>query len=250
MVYAQVAMALTGLTSPQAFTRAAEAAFKTVVAAVTSALTLTAQVIAVNASAVRSSRARRQLLSDGVQLAFTIAVDVRAASSASGKTYAISGAAGSDDWASSNTTMREASALAADVAAAVQAATSNADDDSGLSVWDALAAAAVAALPAALKSGGLSLAASSTARVAVRAGSVRVVVCSWDNPCEAPSPVPTTALPSQVPTPAPSPRPDYTLRPSVSAAVPIFYACIFLFVCVVVWLCEGRTQTPFPCNLH
>ena len=224
MVHARVAMALAGLASPAALTEAYENVFKKVVVAVTPALTFTAQVSVVNMTMASSSsgtqRQRHLLSGDGVVVDFAIAVDVRLASEASGKTYDITGAAGSDDWASSNSSLQEAKELANDVASAVQLATSttNLNDDSGLTIWDATVATEVDALPAVLKVEGLSLTASPTDGVSVKEGSVYVVTCSGDNLCEFSAPAPTIALPSQVPTPAPSSQPEYTLRPTVGAA--------------------------------
>jgi len=187
MVHARVAMTLAGLASPAALTEAYENVFKKVVVAVTPALSFTAQVSVVNMTMASSNSGmqRRQLLSgDGVVVDFAIAVDVRAASKASGKTYAISGAAGSDDWASSSSSLQEAKELAGDVASAVQlaATTANLNDDSGLTIWDATVATEVDALPAVLKVEGLSLTASPTDGVSVKEGSVYVAICSGDKP--------------------------------------------------------------------
>lgn len=232
MVRATLSMVLMGASSSASFSTAAGGAFIKTLLIVAPHLTRAAQITALNVYALSvhgndddgglSMLQKKRALADGssVRVSFALSLDVREVSAVTGIAYAISGPAGAYDWATSNSTLGEAARLASDVAATVQNATTTISDltyVSGLSVWDATAQGVLAALPSARRSEGFTLAASPTAGVVVEAGSVKVVVCSWDEPCEVPTPVPTSPLPSQVPTPVPSPQPEYTQRSLVSA---------------------------------
>jgi len=202
------------------------------VVAVVPALSKTSQVTALNVtktpvSSSSSSSNNRRLGAHGrrtnsdsgsIRVRFTIAVDVREASVASGKLYAILGPSSDDAWATSNTSMAEATGLVEDMVADLFAATtddaqgSNAQrrlDDMSLSLkstsrrtstslsWDAVATSIIEDMPVAATGGALSLVAAPSS-VAYNPGSIEVTICRFDDPCIAPTPGPTIARPSQV----------------------------------------------------
>jgi hypothetical protein len=160
-----------------------------------------------------ASRPQRHL-AGGASVTVTLALDVGAASAASGRAYAIAGPAGTTSWASSPQAQATAAQLASDVAAEISAATAPSSGGGG-SVWDKEAARQVKMLPLS-QTGAGSLSLSAVAGgVAVVPSSVAVSVCSYGAPCFAPTPGPTQAHPSPVPTPAPSRKPRYTTQQPV-----------------------------------
>jgi|AntAceMinimDraft_5_1070358.scaffolds.fasta_scaffold14186_2 hypothetical protein len=209
--------------------------FKKTLVAVATAVTSTAQVTSLNVSAMHSAdrrrrRRRRRLAGtdddggsitssgSGIVVHFALSLDVRAVSAATGSAYAVSGPASDDAWVTSNTSVAAALALVADLAADLSAAvraSSDDDDAAADSAWNVAAALAVASLPPGLV-GSLSLAASPSAVVTWDPSKVWIALCSWDKPCNWPSPAPTQPRPSGLPTPSPTTVPDF--RPGVSAA--------------------------------
>jgi len=240
VVEAELWLDLTSFSSPSEFPEIAETAFKKTVVALVPALSKTSQVTAINVTKTpaSSSSSNRRLGSIGrqsnsdsgsIRVRFTIAVDVREASVASGKVYTILGPSSDDAWASSNTSIAEATGLVEDMVAdllaaiiddseqrrLVAASSSSQGESSAASAlaahtlysnsrrteasqsWDEVATSIVDAMPVAATGGDLSLVAAPRS-VAYDPGSIEVTICRFNDPCIAPTPGPTMARPSQV----------------------------------------------------
>jgi hypothetical protein len=223
---------LSGIDSPASFTAAAQAAFKKAFVTLVPALSATKQVAALTAAAVGDRRRLKhetqqgqRRLASGVRVTVTVQVDLR---DMLGKAYAVESRASDDTWASSNATLVTARELFYDMAAALANATAATAADSSsegrrlagsaASAWDLAAADALAALPRVVTGPtDLDLSAA-TGGVEVYPKTIRVTVCSWDNPCEFPSPAPTVPHPSQTPTSVPTRTPDYIAGVSAASA--------------------------------